>query len=73
MGLEELKSYHKIRGLKVSGRKKEIVARAFATSENGVKPIKTVAEAEADLKTEYVAKLKIDTRNIPDPFKIPHG
>ena len=72
MGLEELKSYHKIRGLKVSERKK-IVARAFATSENGVKPIKTVAEAEADLKTEYVAKLKIDARNIPDPFKIPHG
>ena len=70
MGLEELKSYHKIRGLKVSGRKKETVARAFATSENGVKPIK---KAEADLKTEYVAKLKIDTRNIPDPFKIPRG
>lgn len=49
---------------------KKTVARAFATSENGVKPIK---KAEADLKTEYVAKLKIDARNIPDPFKIPRG
>lgn len=51
------------------GEKKRL-ARAFATSENGVKPIK---KAEADLKTEYLAKLKIDARNIPDPFKIPRG
>ena len=73
MSLEELKNYLRIRGLKVKGRKNELVARVFAASENGVKPIKTAAEAEADLKTEYLAKLKIDDRNIPDPFKIPHG
>ena len=30
-------------------------------------------EVKADLKTEYLAKLKIDDRNIPDPFKISHG
>ena len=30
-------------------------------------------EVEADLKTEYLAKLKIDDRNIPDLFKITHG
>ena len=36
------------------------------------KPIKTAVEVAPDLKTEYLAKLKIDDRNIPDPFKIPH-
>ena len=30
-------------------------------------------EVEADLKTKYLTKLKIDYRNIPDPFKISHG
>ena len=72
MSLEELKNYLRIRGLKVNGRKNELVTRVFA-SENGVKPIKTAVEVEADLRTEYLAKLKIDDRNIPDPFKIPHG
>ena len=73
MSLEELKNYLKIRDSKVNGRKKELVARVFAGSENRVKLIKTAVEVEADLKTEYLAKLKLDVRNIPDPFKIPHG
>ena len=73
MSLEELKNYLRIRGLKVNGTENELVARVFAASENGVKPIKTAAEVEADLKTEYLAKLKIDDRNIPEPFKTPHG
>ena len=72
MSLEELKNYLRIRGLKVNGRNFELVVRLFAASENNVKPIKTAVEVEADLKTEYLAKLKIDDRNIPDPFKIPH-
>ena len=70
MSLEELKNYFRIRGLKVNGRKIELAARVFAASENGVKPIKTAVEVEADLKTEFLAKLKIDDRNIPDPYKI---
>ena len=49
------------------------MARVFSASESGVKPIKTVAEVETDLKTQYLAKLNINDRNIPDPFKIPHG
>ena len=73
MSLEELKNYLRIHGLKVNWRKNELVATVFAASENGVKPIKTAVEVEADLKTEYLAKQKIDDRNIPDPFKIPHG
>ena len=71
--LEELKNYLRIRGLKVNERKIQLVASAFAASKNGVKPIKTSVEVEADLKTEYLAKLQIDDRNIPDPFKIPDG
>ena len=73
MSLEELKNYLRIRGLKVNGRNIELVARLFAASENNVKPIKTAVEVEADLKTEYLAKLKLDDRNIPDPFRISHS
>ena len=73
MSLEELRNYLGIRGLKINGRKNGLVVRVSATSENGVKSIKTDVEVEADLKTEYLAKLKIDDKNIPDPFKIPHG
>ena len=73
MSLEELKNYIRIRDLKFNGRKNDLVARLFAAGENGVKPIKTAVEVEADLKTVYLAKLKIDDRNILDPFKIPHG
>ena len=73
MSLEKLKIYLRIRGLKVNGRKNELVVRVFASSENGVKSIKTAVKVEADLKTEYLSKLKTDARNIPDPFKLPHG
>ena len=73
MSLEELKNYLRIRCLKVNERKNELVARVFAASKNGVKPIKTSVEVEADLKTKYLSKLKIDDRNLPDPFKIPQG
>ena len=50
-----------------------MVAQVFAARENGVQPIKTVVEKEADLMTYYKNKLKIDDFLIPDPFKIPHG
>ena len=73
MILEELKNYLRIRGLKVNRRQNELVAKVFAASENGVKQIKTAVEVEANLKTEYLAKLKIDDSNIPDLLKILHG
>ena len=73
MSLEELKNYLRIHGLKVNRRKSDLVARVFAVSENGVKLTKTAVKAEADLKTEYLAKPKTDNRNIPDPLKIPYG
>ena len=67
--MEELKNYLRIRGLKVNGRKNNLVAKVFARSEKDVEPIKTTVEVETDSKTEYLAKLKIDDRNIPDSFK----
>ena len=73
MSLEKLKNYVRIPVLKVNGRKNELVARVFGASGNGTKPIKTAVEVEANLKTEYLAKLKVEDRNMADPFKIPHG
>ena len=43
------------------------------STKNIVKPIKTAVDVEADLKSEYLTKLKIDNRNIPGPLKILHG
>ena len=57
MKVEELKTYLRHRGLKVSGRKVELVARVFATSENNVQPVKTAEEVEAKIADEYKAKL----------------
>ena len=57
----------------MTGTKKELVTVAFATSENGVQPAKTVVEIESDLITEYKSKPKIDDFPIRDPFKILHG
>ena len=41
LNMEEIKNYLKICGLKVTGRKKELVARVFNSQENDVKPVKT--------------------------------
>ena len=60
ISLEELKNYLRISGLKLNGRKKVLVARVFAANENCDKVIKIAVEIEDDLKTEYLAKLKID-------------
>ena len=73
LNMEELKNFFKIRGLKVTGRKKELVARVFNAQENDVKPVKTAVEVEAVLKNEYSKKLVVDDRKIPYPFQIPHG
>ena len=56
MSIEQLKNYLRIRGLKVNGRKNELLARVFTASENSIKPIKTAVEVEADLKTKYLGK-----------------
>ena len=46
------------------------MARVSASNGNVVKPIKTAVEVDIYLKTEYLAILKIDDRNIRDHFQI---
>ena len=48
MKVEDLKNYLKIRDLKVTGTKIELVTRVFAGSENGVQLAKTEVEIESD-------------------------
>ena len=72
MKVEELKNYLKIRGLKVTGTKKELAGQVFTDNENGVKPVKTAVEIESDLTTDYKNKLKIDDFRIPEQCKISH-
>ena len=73
LNMEELKNDLKIRCLKVTGRKKDLVARVFNAEENDVKSVKTAVEVEAVLKNEHSKKLIVDNRKISDLFKIPHG
>ncbi len=49
MKVEELKAYLRLRGLKVSGRKEELVARAFVAMENNVPIVRTAEEVEEAL------------------------
>ena len=62
-----------MRGLKVTGKKAVLVARAFSAFENNVAFVKTDEEVEAELKQEYVDKLKLNEINIPDTFKLNNG
>ena len=79
MKVEELKAYLRLRGLKVSGRKEELVARAFVAMENNVPIVRTAEEVEEALACQYSAKLKVfisdeaGSEEIPDPFKLTEG
>ena len=73
MGVEELKKYLRLRGLRVTGRKQELVARVFAAVENGVEPVKSAVEIEKEIRTEYDSKLKVDDIIIPDPYTLTEG
>ena len=61
MKVDELKMFLRLRDLKVSGKKAELVARVFAASENNVPLKKTAEEVEPDLRDEYQAKLLINS------------
>ena len=73
MGVEELKKYLRLRGLRVTGRKQVLVARVFAAVENGVEPVKSAVEIEKEIRTEYDSKLKVDDIIIPDPYTLTEG
>ena len=52
MKVKELKIFLRQRGLKVSGKKVELVARTFSAYENNVKVVKTAVEIEEELQAE---------------------
>ena len=71
--IEKLRNYLRLGGLKVTGKKVELVARVFAATENNVQSVKTAVEIETELEVEYMAKVNFYEGTIPNPFKISHG
>ena len=69
MNVEELKRYLRLRVLRVTGRKQELVARVFSAVENEVQPVKSATE----IGFEYSYKLKLNDAVIPDPYAITDG
>ena len=73
MKVDELKSFLRLRGLKTTGKKEELVARVFVAIENDVPLIKTAEEVEFEIVTDYKAKLEVGRKTLPDPFGITNG
>ena len=71
--VDELKSFLRLRNLKVSGSKNELISRVFVAVENNVPVVPTAVEIEENLAASYDKKLVFDDIKIPDPFKIVHG
>ena len=74
MKVEELKDLLRLRGLKVTGKKNELIARVFVALENDVPIVKTAEEVEMEMATSYQDKVKLEDGVIlPDPFKLENG
>ena len=73
MKVEELKTFLRLRGQKVSGRKEELVARVFVAAENGVPVLKTAQEVQAEIAEDYGSKLRVEGLFLPDPLSLVHG
>lgn len=71
--VDELKSFLRLRNLKVSSSKNELISRVFVAVENNVHVVPTAVEIEENLAVSYDKKLVFDDIRIPDPFKIVHG
>ena len=73
MKVDELKMYLRLRGIRVTGKKAELVSRVFVASERNEQPIKTAAEVEKDLWDEYQAKLLHGEVLLSDPVHLLSG
>ena len=70
MKVDELTNFLRLRGLKVSGRKDNLVARVFVAAENDVKVVKTAELVEKEIANEYSDKLSLEGGFIPDLFEL---
>ena len=73
MKVKELTSFLRLRGLKVSGRKKELVARTWCAIEQGIPIQLTAEEVEKEIQNEYENKLLVDDFLIPNPYDVKEG
>ena len=73
MKVPELKSFLRLRGLKVGGKKIELVSRAFNAVENKLPILKTAEEIEGQIYEEYKTKLTYGEITIEDPFTMKDG
>ena len=73
MKVQELKDFLRLRGLKVSGKKSELVARAFVAVENKVPTVKTAEEVQEEINNEYQHKLLFEGESFLDPMKLVDG
>ena len=64
--MKELKSFLSLRGLKITRRKQELVARALNTYENNAPIEETAEKAEANIAAQNNLKLSIHDAVIPD-------
>ena len=70
MKVEELKEFLRLQGLKVHGRKEELVTRVFVAHENDVPLVKSADEVEQEIVDEYKEKLFVDGEKLPNPFHL---
>ena len=62
-----------LRALKVTGKKGELVAQAFAAVEFNIPISKTAEEIEGEIANEYKNKLYVDGKPLPDSFVLKTG
>ena len=69
----EFKTVLSLRGLKVSGKREEHVARVFVATENDVPVLKTAQEVQAEIAENYVSKLRVEGALLPNSMSLVHG
>ena len=73
MPVQELQNFLRLRDLKVTGRKKELVARVWCAIQQDIPIQPTAQHVEEQLKIEFKERLKIDGITLPDPYLLLEG